>query len=181
MSLFVRRTLWKSLGQRACLRRTQARSSEMFLYCFSNMNLFMKSSILMNPCLSLRSSWWDHLILVWGEKCIWCCSIRPNSMESTCHARDNQSHPRPKDSPSCLVPPPSRLLQIAEITRTSPLRTSYVIQHRFVSPQPNLEHLKTSPKWIQPHATNLALSPARPGSRRSTRLLKNSLSSLRYI
>ena len=63
-----------------------------------------------------------------------------------CHARDNQSHPRPKDSPSRLVPLPSRLLQIAEITRASPLRTPYVIQHRFASPQPNLEHLKTSPK-----------------------------------
>ena len=63
-----------------------------------------------------------------------------------CHARDNQSHPRPKISPSCLVPLPSRLLQIAEITRASPLRIPYVIQHRFASPQPNLEHLKTSPE-----------------------------------
>ena len=63
-----------------------------------------------------------------------------------CHARDNQSHPRPKISPLRLVPLPSRLLQIAEITRASPLRTSYVIQHRFASPQPNLEHLKTSPE-----------------------------------
>ena len=63
-----------------------------------------------------------------------------------CHARDNQSHPRPKISPSCLVPLPSRLLQIAEITRASPLRTSYVIQHRFAPPQPNLDHLKTSPE-----------------------------------
>ena len=44
-----------------------------------------------------------------------------------CHARDNQSHPRPKISPSRLVPLPSRLLQIAEITCTSPLRTPYVI------------------------------------------------------
>ena len=48
-----------------------------------------------------------------------------------CHAHDNQSHPRPKDSPSRLVPLPSRFLQIAEITRASPLRTPYVIQHRF--------------------------------------------------
>ena len=98
-----------------------------------------------------------------------------------CHARDNQSHPRPKNSPSRLVPFPSRLLQIAEITRASPLRTPYVIQHQLASPQPNLEHLKTLPERIQPHATNLAVSPARPGSRRSTRLLKNSLLSLRYI
>ena len=45
----------------------------------------------------------------------------------TCHARDNQSHPRPKISPLRLVPLPSRLLQIAEITRASPLRTPYVI------------------------------------------------------
>ena len=44
-----------------------------------------------------------------------------------CHTRDNQSHPRPKISPSRLVPLPSRLLQIAEITRASPLCTPYVI------------------------------------------------------
>ena len=44
-----------------------------------------------------------------------------------CHAHDNQSHPRPKISPSCLVPLPSHLLQIAEITRASPLRTPYVV------------------------------------------------------
>ena len=62
--------------------------------------------------------------------------------------------------PLHLVPLPLRLLQIAEITRTSPLRTPYVIQHHLASPQPNLEHLKTSPERIQPHATNLAISPA---------------------
>ena len=84
-------------------------------------------------------------------------------------------------STSRLVPLPSHLLQITEITRVSPLHTPYVIQHQLASPQPNLEHLKTSPERIQPHATNLAVSPAHPGSRRSTRLLKNSLLSLRYI
>ena len=102
-----------------------------------------------------------------------------------CHARDNQSHPRPKDLPSHLVPLPSRLLQIAEITRASPLCNPYVTLHHLASPQPNLEHHKTSPERIQPHATNLAISPARPGSHRSTRLLENSLKSLllslRYI
>ena len=77
-----------------------------------------------------------------------------------CHAHDNQLHPRLKNSPLHLVPLPSHLLQITEITLASPLRTPYVIQHHLASPQPNLEHLKTSPKRIQPHATNLAISPA---------------------
>ena len=54
------------------------------------------------------------------------------------------------------------MLQIAEITHTSPLHTPYVIQHHLASPQPNLEHLKTSPERIQPHTTNLAVSPACP-------------------
>ena len=103
------------------------------------------------------------------------------SIAAICHACDNQSHPRPKNSPSCLVPLPSCWLQIAEITHAPPLRTPYVIQHHLASSQPNLEHLKTSPERIQPHVTNLAVSPARPGSRRSTRLLKNSLLSLCYI
>ena len=71
--------------------------------------------------------------------------VRGGPVEGECHARDSQSHPRPKISPSRLVPLPSRLLQIAEITRASPLHTPYVIQHWFVPPQPNLEHLKTSP------------------------------------
>ena len=94
-----------------------------------------------------------------------------------CHARDNQSHPRPKHSPSPShpAPLPSRLLQIAEITRVSLLRNPYVIQHHLASPQPNLEHLKTLLERIQPHATNLAISPACPGLCRSTRLLENSL------
>ena len=78
-----------------------------------------------------------------------------------CHAHDNQLHPRLKDSPSRLVPLPSHLLQIAEITHASPLRNPYVIQHRLASPQPNPEHHKTSPERTQPHASN---NRARPGS-----------------
>ena len=41
-----------------------------------------------------------------------------------CHTHDNQSHPRPKNSPLRLVPLPSRLLQIAEsrVTTMHPLR-----------------------------------------------------------
>ena len=76
-----------------------------------------------------------------------------------CHACDNQSHPRPKDSPSRLVPLPSRLLQIAEITRASPLRNPYVIQHHLTSPQPNPEHHKTLPERTQPHASNNCACP----------------------
>ena len=83
-------------------------------------------------------------------------------MYGECHAHDNQSHPRPKDLPSCLVPLPSHLLQIAEITRVSPLRNPYIIQHRLASPQPNPEHHKTLPKRTQPHMSN---NRARSGSR----------------
>ena len=57
-----------------------------------------------------------------------------------CHAHDNQSHPRPKASPSCLVPLSSHPLQVAEITLMSSLHNPYVIQHYLASPQPNLEH-----------------------------------------
>ena len=78
-----------------------------------------------------------------------------------CHAHDNQSHPRPKDSPSHLVPLPSRLLQIAEITCTSPLCNPYVIQHCLASPQPNPEHHKTSPERTQLHMSN---NHTHPGS-----------------
>ena len=76
MSLLVRRTSQRSSGQRACSRRAQAKSSETFPCCFSDMNLFMKSSILMNPCLSLWSSWRDHSTLVCGEKCFSISSLR---------------------------------------------------------------------------------------------------------
>ena len=108
------------------------------------------------------------LVSLWLAKvCSWLGGI--------CHTCDNQSHPRLKDSPSCPAPLPSRLLQIAEITHASLLRTPYVIQHQLASPQPNLEHLKTSPERIQLHTTNLTISPARPGSCRSTRLLENLL------
>ena len=104
---------------------------------------------------------------------------------SHCHTHDNQSHPRLKDLPSRLVPLLLRLLQIAKITRVSLLRSPYVIQHHLASPQPNLEHHKTSPERLQPHATTLTISPARPGLRHSTCLLENSpkslLLSLRYI
>ena len=79
-----------------------------------------------------------------------------------CHACDNQSHPKPKDSPLRLVPPSLCLLQVAEITRASPLCNPYIIHHHLASPQPNLEHHKTSPERTQPHASN---NCARPGSR----------------
>ena len=76
MLQFVRRTSQRSLGWRACSRSTHAKSSETLPCCFSETNLFMKSLILMNPCLSLCSSWQDHSTLVWGEKYLSTLSLR---------------------------------------------------------------------------------------------------------
>ena len=90
----------------------------------------------------------------------------------SCHARDNQSHPRPKFSPSHLVPPP-------RIHYRSPrslarhyhaTHTSYHTTSRPHNPIPQ-DLART-----QLHASNLTISPARPGSRRSTRLPEISLS-----
>ena len=91
--------------------------------------------------------------------------------EDTCHARDNQLHPKPKDLPSHLVPPPSHLLQIAEITRVSPLRNPYVIQHHLASPQPNPEHHKTSPERTQPHMSNNHACPGLHSPHSPSRIL----------
>ena len=109
----------------------------------------------------------------------YCCLVATQNNRNqcgSCHARDNQSHPRPKLSPSRLVPLSLRPLQVAEITHVSLLRNPYVIPHHLASPQPNLEHYETLPEQTQLHASNLAISPARPGLRRSTRLLEISLS-----
>ena len=102
--------------------------------------------------------------------------------EGTCHACDNQSHPRPKDLPSHLVPLSSCLLQVAEITCTSPLHNSYVIQHHLASPQLNLEHHRPHPnEYSHTRATTVLAQAHVP----RTRLLGFSLKSLlllhRYI
>ena len=62
-----------------------------------------------------------------------------NSFRSLCHARDNQSHPRPKISPSRLVPLPSRLYRsprsLARHHYAPP--TSYSISSRPHNPTQN--------------------------------------------
>ena len=76
-----------------------------------------------------------------------------------CHACDNQSHPRPKDSPSRLVPLPSR------VTTTHPLR--HIVSVRVPTTQPrtpqNLARMNTAAR-DQPHRQPCSprLAPQQP-------------------
>ena len=89
-----------------------------------------------------------------------------------CHARDNQSHPRPKFSPLRLVPPP-RVHYRSPRSLARHYHATHTSYHTTSRPHnPTSQDLART----QPHASNLAISPAHPDSRRSTRLLEISLS-----
>ena len=100
------------------------------------------------------------------------CTAESSILLCQCHARDNQSHPRPKFLPSRLVPPP-RVHYRSPRSLARHYYATHMSYHTTSRPHnPTPQDLART----QPHASNLAISPARPGSRRSTRLLEISLS-----
>ena len=94
-----------------------------------------------------------------------CCGVQPR-----CHAHDNQSHPRPKFSPSRLVPPP----RVHYRSPRSLARHYYATHTSYHTTSRPHNPTSQDPARTQPHASNLAISPARPGSRRSAHLLETS-------